>query len=78
MSDDNGREGGRRPPGVSRRSFIQTVGLSAAAAGSVAADGAADGQEEAPPRGGRILGPGPVEITLRVNSLVQPARTGVH
>ena len=56
------------PDGVSRRSFIQTLGLSAAAtslAGTATtlARSAAPKRAEGPP----ILGPDPVEITLKVN-----------
>lgn len=64
-----------KQPGVSRRSFIQTMGVSAAA-GALAgrAEGADDGQAagDGPP----ILGPGPVAITLIVNG--SPARLTVE
>ncbi len=70
--------------GVSRRSFIQTLGASAAASSlTAAADAAArraSGPGERPDEGPPILGPDPVPLTLRVNgapvqATVDPAAT---
>ncbi len=66
-------------PGVSRRSFIQTAGLSAAAGALQQGAGAAS---DPPDRvdGVLIIGPDPVPVTLRVNgtpmkTTVDPATT---
>jgi aerobic-type carbon monoxide dehydrogenase small subunit (CoxS/CutS family) len=53
--------------GVSRRTFLQTLGVSAAAAPLVSSAG---GQPE---DGVPILGPDPIEITLRVNGKMHRA-----
>jgi aerobic-type carbon monoxide dehydrogenase small subunit (CoxS/CutS family) len=55
-----------RPGGVSRRSFIQTVGVSSAAAALQARAGAQTGAD-APSSGAPILGPGPIDVSLKVN-----------
>src|SRR5688572_23784830 len=81
---------GQQPPrpvstgsDVSRRSFIQTLGLSAAGAavGSRVQEalGQASGAAQ-DDKGTAVLGPGPVEVTLRVNgndltASVDPATT---
>jgi aerobic-type carbon monoxide dehydrogenase small subunit (CoxS/CutS family) len=74
MPDEQNSDGN----GVSRRRFLQTVGLSAAAAPL------ARSADAAPPEGAAgavpILGPGPVGITLRVNdkpyqATIDPATT---
>ncbi|MHC4991971.1 MAG: (2Fe-2S)-binding protein [Planctomycetota bacterium] len=73
------REPAASPNGVSRRSFIQTLGASAAvgAMREAAADATAAGraQEQVP-----IVGPGPVEVTLSINgakhtATIDPATT---
>ena len=52
--------------GVTRRSFIQTLGVSAAATALAEhASGAAESRRSAD--GPQILGPDPVEVTLRIN-----------
>ncbi len=53
--------GGKSRQGVSRRAFLKSVGVSAAATGLAAGAGAATA---APPE---ILGPDPVPLALRVN-----------
>ena len=53
--------GGRR--GVSRRTFLQTAGASAAAAGLVGGT--------AEPAAATVLGPGPVPLALRVNGALR-------
>lgn len=56
--------------GVSRRSFIKTLGASAAVTSlSAAAESRAGlvGDEAAGPRGPELQGPDPVEVTLRIN-----------
>ena len=66
------------PPGqVSRRSFVQTLGVSAAAGALGGAAESASAQGEASPP---ILGPDPVKITLRINgkaetATIEPATT---
>jgi hypothetical protein len=65
--------------GVSRRRFLQTVGLSAAAA-PLARPADAAQSESAGSDAVAILGPGPVGITLRVNNkphkaTIDPATT---
>jgi xanthine dehydrogenase YagT iron-sulfur-binding subunit len=76
-------EEGRRKFAVSRRSFIKTVGASAAA-GSLAAAAEASGmlrrEGEQDAGGGPILGPDVVDITLNINGKptamkVEPATT---
>src|SRR5438046_5294941 len=62
--------------GVSRRSFIQTLGASAAATAIADRATAAPSQPAGPP----ILGPDPIDIALRVNgknlsARVDPATT---
>ena len=49
--------------GVTRRSFIQTMGLSAAGAAIETSVAAIQADADAPP----IVGPGPIAVTLRVN-----------
>ena len=61
----NDPEPGQTPRGVSRRSFIQTLGASAAA--TALADRVAAAASERPADGPAILGPDPVAITLNVN-----------
>ncbi len=70
--------------GVTRRSFVQTIGISAAATslGSAAADALARqrSQESGGPEGVTILGPDPVEVTLNINgkpmmATIEPATT---
>lgn len=58
---------GGGPPGVSRRSFIQTVGVSAAAGAMQSRAGGA--AQDAPARADapEVFGPGAQRITLRVN-----------
>ncbi len=51
--------------GVSRRSFIRTLGVSAAATSLQAAGEAAASRRE--PEGAPIAGPGPIEVALRIN-----------
>lgn len=66
--------------GVSRRSFLQTAGLSAAAASlGSAADALANG-EAGQPAGPAMLGPDPTAITLNINGrdvemTIDPATT---
>ncbi|MHC4218289.1 MAG: 2Fe-2S iron-sulfur cluster-binding protein, partial [Planctomycetota bacterium] len=61
MGDDQPAAGN---DGVSRRSFLRTLGLSAAAAPLArSADAAPRGRTDDAP----ILGPGPIDVTLRVN-----------
>ena len=75
----DGTSGDVGPPpgtGVTRRSFIQTAGLSAAAgalqpAAHAASDPPADAVDGVP-----ILGPDPVAVTLRVNG--KPIQTAVE
>lgn len=62
--------------GVTRRSFIQTMGLSAAGAAIETSAGALTAEGDSPP----IVGPGPIAITLRVNGeelphTIDPATT---
>lgn len=59
--------------GVSRRSFIQTLGLSAAA-GAVEAHGAPDAPAADALAGVAIRGPAPFETALRVNGRARPVR----
>lgn len=54
------------PRGVSRRSFIQTLGASAAGA-AIADRVKAAGATGRQPDGPAMLGPGPVDLTLRIN-----------
>jgi xanthine dehydrogenase YagT iron-sulfur-binding subunit len=67
--------------GVSRRSFVKTVGASAAAASlSAAAEARAIAAGSRQPQGPALQGPGPVDITLSVNGKptqlkVEPAST---
>jgi len=70
------------PSGVSRRSFIQTMGLSAAASAIDSADGATGSAAVAAPAqdGVPIFGPGPMPLKLRINGKdhalkVDPATT---
>lgn len=63
-----------KPTGVSRRSFIQTVGLSAAA-NSVAASTESLAERVTAADEPQILGPGPINITLRVNG--KPLKTKI-
>lgn len=68
-----------KPPGVTRRSFIQTVGISAAAS-SVAASTESLAERTAATDEPEILGPGPINITLKVNgkqlrTTIEPATT---
>jgi len=71
--------GPHKPTGVSRRSFMQTLGLSAA--GAALADRAdAAARRPAQPAGPEVLGPGPVTIELNVNGrtarpTIDPATT---
>jgi aerobic-type carbon monoxide dehydrogenase small subunit (CoxS/CutS family) len=51
---------------VSRRSFIQTIGVSSAAAALQARAGAQSGLDTTT-QGPEIVGPGPIEVALRVN-----------
>lgn len=67
--------------GVSRRSFIQTMGLSAAGAAiGTRVERAIAGQDAAAEAGVEILGPKPFDVTLRVNgqdlkATIDPATT---
>jgi len=80
---DNGSCRGIGPAkgGVSRRSFVKTVGASAAVASlSAAAEARALGAAGRPPGGPPLQGPGPVDITLTINGKptqlkVEPAST---
>jgi len=56
---------GKSPQGVSRRTFLKTVGVGAAATGLAGA--AVDVARAAPPE---ILGPAPMPLSLRVNGAV--------
>lgn len=65
--------------GVSRRGFIQTIGLSAAA-GAVSARLDRALAQDAAPAQGQFIGPGPTRITLSVNgrameAVIEPADT---
>lgn len=54
--------------GVSRRSFIQTLGLSAAASAVAARTQSAIAQDDAPQsKAVPVFGPDPVKVTLRIN-----------
>ena len=76
----DGTPGDRSGAGVTRRSFIQTAGLSAAAGAlqqgtRAASDPPGDAVDDVP-----IIGPDPVSVTLRVNgkpitTTVEPATT---
>src|SRR5262245_20825806 len=68
--------------GVTRRSFIQTLGLSpAASAVGARAEQALAAQDEAKARAGAaVLGPDPIKVTLRINgqpmeATIDPATT---
>lgn len=58
-----------RDPGVSRRSFMQTVGLSAAASAITTAvdQRTAEAQDARQANNGKIVGPDATNITLRIN-----------
>ncbi len=84
MSDDRSAISDQRAMGVSRRSFVQTLGLSAAAgalterAEAAARDIERDAAQDAPAT--EVAGPGVVEIALRVNGqekkvTIDPATT---
>lgn len=75
-----GPDDGRTPDGVSRRSFIKTVGISAAAsaisAASQARAAAIFGKEDGAP----VIGPDPVDVKLTINGEsvpvnIEPATT---
>lgn len=76
--------GAPAPPsesGVSRRSFIQTLGVSAAA-GTIAreADSSAGSERQQDADAPEVLGPDPIELTFRVNgqelrTTIEPATT---
>ena len=75
MPDDNTSTGS----GVSRRRFLQTLGVSAAAA-PLAQSAVAQPRGRAGTDGVAILGPGPVNISLRINgkpyeATIDPAAT---
>ncbi len=81
-TDQSTRPPGDAPSGngVSRRSFIQTLGVSAAAAGALAQD--VDAKETTRTSASEIpvLGPDPVKVTLNVNgspmqTTIDPATT---
>ena len=60
--------GAEAKDGVSRRSFIQTLGLSAAASAVAARTQSALAQDDvAQHKGAPILGPDPVKVTLKIN-----------
>ncbi len=62
--DHSSTEGGSQ---VSRRTFIQSLGLSAAAAGALSSSPTATAETHARWNRTRILGPEPVTVTLSVN-----------
>jgi hypothetical protein len=71
MNDDPITPGDAQPTGngtdrsgISRRSFVQTLGLSAAAGALAPSDAPARADQ---PDEARIVGPDPVKVTLRVN-----------
>jgi aerobic-type carbon monoxide dehydrogenase small subunit (CoxS/CutS family) len=74
---------GREPSGVSRRSFIQTVGVSAAVTSAFGETGRATPTVDPGAAGVPMLGPGPIDVTLRVNgkpleTRIDPATTLVE
>ena len=80
MPPDRPEHPSERPPqtgsgGVSRRSFIQTIGVSSAAA-ALQARTEALAQPDAPSGEPAILGPGPIEVSLRVNG--KPVKASVE
>ncbi|MHC4947773.1 MAG: (2Fe-2S)-binding protein [Planctomycetota bacterium] len=81
MPDDLHDDGPTPPPGgVSRRSFIQTLGLSAAAGAVSASDTADASPRDDDDDATEILGPDPVAVSLRVNdrdltTTIEPATT---
>lgn len=78
---DTPRDNQARSSGVSRRSFMQTLGLSAAGAAIAdRAEALERGQDAQPADGPAILGPDPVAVQLNVNgrlvrTTIDPATT---
>jgi len=82
--DPTARHGGSQAPvssrGVSRRSFIQTLGVSAAASSLATQAESLARSAASQPGGATVLGPDPFEITLKVNgktrtTSIDPATT---
>ena len=63
--DSSGPSGSGTSSAVSRRTFLQSLGTTAVSAATLGAQGVTKGLEEA--NAERVLGPGPVRVTLMVN-----------
>jgi xanthine dehydrogenase YagT iron-sulfur-binding subunit len=73
-SGDDGR--GKQKFSVSRRSFMKTMGVSAAASSLAAAAHASGiaGMVDEPEKGGPVLGPDALSITLNINGKAMPVK----
>jgi aerobic-type carbon monoxide dehydrogenase small subunit (CoxS/CutS family) len=72
MTDDRRDESHPATDGVSRRSFIQTLGVSAAA--GALSQHATTAQAQTAANGVPVIGPEPVNVTLRVNGQAHRAK----